>query len=388
MPKKISVIVPFIHEYPSVYSTVNNIQTEMEDSKYKWEIILVENGVVDRNTPHMKKLYRWIIRQGILKYFFEDRQCGPVARNTGVREADGDFIVFMDAHTTLGKNSIDPLADYLSDHEECGSVSGLTSWSHYDFIRLGSYYELFHRKEKQESGKGSRTLPTAMHGHYMGMGHLRDKDLLINPRPFEVVMGSQAYTMYRREEFLGLEGYFDECRFYPHPEGHMPLKVWMTGKKVVIHPHSYHIHGMYPRSYKFSNNTTILTGVAAILKEELGDGEKLQKVREMMFYDSPDEGQKKIDEYGGLSWSEHGIRNVLMVAYILGDVKWLDICCKYTGASGKLKQNAVEVVDATGQRERLRNKQIMTLDEVLTMARREKIPGMENWFDPIGDDPL
>ena len=393
MVKKISVVIPFIHEYPSLYATVNNVQTELVDSAYDWEIVVAENGTVDRNTPHMKKLYRYILRRGRLKYVFSPHQCGPVARNTGARLADGDFLIFMDAHTTLGKDSIAPLADYLTDHEECGSVAGLTAWSHYQFQRLGAFYGLFHPRKKQEEGRGGPSLPTHMHGHYKAMGHLRDKTLLSNPRPFEIVAGSQAYTMYRRDEFFDWDGYFDECRFYPHPEGHCHLKVRMMGKTVVTHPWSYHIHGMYPRSYKFSNATKILDGIAGVLRSELEDSEKLRAIKQEMTYDDPDEGQRKMAEYGGWSWHEHGIRNVFMVAYILGDEKWLDICQKYISRKHgrkfeELRRSAVETVDATGQRERLRNRQQMSLDEVLTKARKDRIPGMENWFAFIGKDPL
>ena len=140
----------------------------------------------------------------------------------------------------------------------------------------------------------------------------------------------------------------------------MPLKVWMTGKTMVTHPLSWHIHGMYPRRYGLN-------------QEEI---------------------KRKIEEYGGYSWHEHGMRNVLMVAYILGDEKWLNIC--YDTLTKKhnpprlaeLKQSAVETVDKDGTREWLRNKQEYSLDEILIRARKERIPGMENWSDGVCKDPL
>ena len=118
----ISFIIPMIHSYPEIYSTVNNIQTEMLDSPYQWEIIVAENGTVDPNTPHAftgaKALYRYIMRTQQLKYVFEPRQCGPVARNTGAHKATGKYVMFMDAQTTLGKNTVSPLVEYMEDHPE------------------------------------------------------------------------------------------------------------------------------------------------------------------------------------------------------------------------------------------------------------------------------
>lgn len=396
--KKISFVIPIIHAYPEIYATVNNIQTEMKDSPLDWEIIVCENSIVDENTPRAftgpKALYRAFMRSGKLRYYFDDRQCGPVARNTGAVNATGDFVIFMDQHTTLGKDTIEPLAYYLMDHKECGLISGLTAWSHYDIRRLGGHYELFHPPEKQATGGGGPTLPTHMHGHYMPLGQVRDKSIIKELRPFEVVMGSQAYTMYRRDVFWKLGAYFEECRFYPHPEGYLPLKAKMLGYTVMVHPASWHIHGMYPRTYKQANKEKMVNIVNNIMMSDASDKSKLEQIRFGLMYNQPDDGMKKIREYGGWSWSEHGARNVLMIAYILGDEKWLEICyealVKKHGQRRlpQLKESAKETVDKTGTREWLRNAQKFSLDEVLTTARKDRIEGMDNWFDKIGPDPL
>jgi len=142
MSKKISIVIPMIHAYPEIYGTLNDLQVEMLDSKYDWEVIIAENSTVDVNTARMKKLYAVNFRKGMFKYVFEPRQCGPLARNAGAKIATGDFVMFLDQHTTFGKGTVDILADYLWDHKHIGLVSGLTSWSHYDPPRMGSFYEL------------------------------------------------------------------------------------------------------------------------------------------------------------------------------------------------------------------------------------------------------
>jgi len=229
-----------------------------------------------------------------------------------------------------------------------------------------------------------------MHGHYMPLGRLPNWKKM---QPFITVMGSQAYTMYRLDEFLEIGAYFEGCRFYPHPEGYMPLKYWMTGRPAAIHPESWHIHGMFPRTYKMSNKQKIIEGVAGIVRTELEDSEKIQMIREQLAYDEPDHGDAKIKEYGGWSWSEHGVMNVMKIAYILGGEKWLDICystmLKKHGRRRipKLKEIAVEVVEESGERDRLLGMAECTLDEVLTNARRDGLPGMNHWYDPIGPDP-
>ena len=361
-PPKISFIIPFIHEYPNLYSTINNIQTEMRESTYDWEIIAVENGTVDENTDHaftgQRALYRGAMAEGKIRYFFDPIQCGPHARNTGARNATGDYVMFMDAHTSLGKNSIEPLAFYLERHPGCGGIGGLTSWSHWDKWRMGAYYELFLDPKRQLTGEGGPTLLSHMHGHYMPLGLVRPHPI---DRPFEVGMGSQAYTMYRRQDFLDIGGYLDTCRFYPHPEGYMPLKMWLSGKSMVVHPESWHIHGMFPRSYSLNQ----------------------------------DETQRKIKEYGGLSWGEHGLRNVLMVAYVLGGEKWINLCAAHLKVKRKddkatrFLEDAVKTVeDHFELNGDPRKKFKFTLDEVLTSLRTGYVMGMEQWLPDIGVDPL
>ena len=331
---------------------------------------MAENGFVDPNTEKAftgeKALYRQIMRTGKLKYVFEPRQCGPISRNAGARLATGDYVLFCDAHTSPGKLSIEPLVELLEDDSEVGGVSGLTAWSHYTFKSLGSYYELFHPAEKRASGRGGPTLRTHMHGHYMALGRIRPKELkervLRDRVPFSAVMGSQAYTMYRRKEFLDIGGYFEGCRYYPHPEGYMPLKMWLIGKRMMVHPDSWHLHGMYPRTYAANSI----------------------------------DRDAKIKEYGGHSWQWHGRRNVLMVAWILGGDKWMRICYDAlwkpsdNWASSEIVQSALATVQGDDARtlQWFRAHREMSLDDVLTMARRERIPGMENWFDEIGKDPL
>jgi len=368
----------------------------MQDSPHKWEIIAVENSTINENTSRWfngeRAVFRTSVGTGQIKYIFDPVQCGPHARNTGARAATGDFVMFMDAHTGLGKNSISPLVDFLIDTPIAGGVSGLTSWSSYEYDRMGSYYELFLLPDRQPTHTGGPTLDTHMHGHYMALGYIKDRRAIEKKLPVRVVMGSQAYTMYRTKDFLDCGGYCDEARFYPHPEGYMPLKLQMMGKEIFIHTNSYHFHSLFPRTYASSNHRKILDNINGIIDIEMDLQEKINNIKTALMFNEPDEGHKKIEEYGGFSWGEHGHMNVYKIAYILGEDKWTSICnnsfkeCGSGFNEDKLKEIAIEQVKET--RNKLVDRLIYSLDDILTMARKQKICGMENWFNPIGPDPL
>ncbi len=131
--------------------------------------------------------------------------------------------------------------------------------------------------------------------------------------------------------------------------------------------------------------------------------QKLNEIRQLFSYVDSDEGAAKRAEYGGHSWHWHGLRNVFMIAYILGGEKWLNICCAEAE-----KRNQRELTDIresayeTAFEERLNllsnpNLVYETLDDILMKARVSnkyrahelgRIWGMENWDDRIGEDPI
>jgi glycosyltransferase involved in cell wall biosynthesis len=371
----------------------------MHESPYTYEIIVVENGIVDANTERAftgdRALYRTLMKSEKIRYFFEPVQCGPVARNTGARNAKGTYVMFMDAHTTLAKDSVAPLAEFLEKNPAAGGISGLTAWSYYDRGRMGSYYELF-------GGGGGPTLPSHMHGHYMPLGFVK------HPFPFMAVMGSQAYTMYRTQDFLDIGGYCDSCRFYPHPEGYMPIKMWMTGKPMYVHQDSWHIHGMFHRHYERRESENIVERVRYLINRgDLTYEKKISDIRGLYAHAEYNEGVAKRAEYGGHSWSWHSRRNVLMIATILGGSRWLNICYEHLLNNGwggsdarinemeEIRDSALNTAMLDSDYDLLTDKREMLLTDVLILARKtvrlsdkERIWGMENWDKRIGDDPM
>ena len=86
--------------------------------------------------------------------------------------------------------------------------------------------------------------------------------------------------------------------------------------------------------------------------------------------------------------------NVMKIAYILGEEKWIDICrealqFKHNVPDYKMQElYDVALSVATPERERLEGRFKYTLDEILVKARLEGIAGMDSWDTRIGKDPL
>ena len=219
----VSVVIPFVNEYPALIHTVFAIQNEFHDLNYSYEIVLVENRKVNDYTEKFLHYMRALKQQGRLQYHFEPIPCGPTARQRGARHAKGKYLIFTDAHVQFGKNTVPLLLETLEE-KDAGIVHGSTVWSHAHAHNAGCHYALFKRHPK--TGSINRNWPN-LYSHFHG-GYTRCKNAT---EPYQVAGGTLAYVAFYKEKFLKGRGYHPECIGYPHPEGYLPLKSWMLDEE-------------------------------------------------------------------------------------------------------------------------------------------------------------
>jgi len=327
----VSVVLPYVHGYPEIIQTLFAFQNEFVDENLSFELVVVENREKDPYTDRFLQYFRVPIHLGIVKYAFEPIPCGPLARQTGVKLAEGKYILLTDSHIQPGKDTVPMMIDFLEENSKVGSVHGCTVKSHIDLKRgAGCHYDLF---------GGTINLYSHFHGRYQRCQ---------GTKPYQVAGASLAYCMFRREEFLKLRGYNENCRGYPHPEGYVPLKYMMFGYECYSMPLAWHLHSNYPRNY----------GVAPKVDVEV----KGQKYR--------------------LVGNDNLIRNAMVCGYTLGNEKWLDrISNEWESRGGRkkildaIKQNVLEV--AQDEHEWVMQNAKYGLNEVLTNLYNKKVRGME-----------
>jgi len=340
----ISFVIPSIQDYPQIIMTINSIQAEMEHSSLTYEIIYVENGVREAYTDNFLKAYRVPISKGLIVYDFEPYQCGPAARMKGAKQAKGKYVLFMDSHTTLGRDSIQTLINTM-ENKEAGIVHGATVKTHVvpPHVR-GLHYRLF--------GNAGPCLNSHFHGAYSRAGQ---------DDAYPCVGGNLAYVLFKTEELLELRGYHPKCQYYPHPEGYLPLKYLMMGRQVWAEPNAYHLHSVYRNP------------------NSMGKPEWRIPID---------------DDFHNLVGNDHLICNAMICAYTLGGDKWLDIVYD-TWAKKMRSKYVLKGIKAYAKSEAeeeynwVQNNMEHTLDEILIKARKDRIKGMENYpTELLGEDPL
>ncbi|MEP0862077.1 MAG: glycosyltransferase family 2 protein [Ignavibacterium sp.] len=194
-----------------------------------FEIIVVDNNSEDGTSEMISEKFPQIK----LVKNSENRGVAP-ARNQGIKETTGKYILILDADMELVENSIKQLFDFMERTDDCGIVgcklvdqNRQLQFSCKRFPTLLAF--LFRRLEWIESIKNSSTL----RNHTMqdwDHNEIKQVDYLIG-----------ACQFFRRDviEKIGL---YDDNIFYGPEDIDFCLRAWKAGWKVYYYPLTQIIH--------------------------------------------------------------------------------------------------------------------------------------------------
>lgn len=105
----VSIIIPCFNYGHYLSRTLESALANRGDG-WKLDIIVVDDGSTD-NTPEVAKNFGSAIR-----YIFQENAGLSAARNRGLQEAAGDYVIFLDADDLLGEKTVEMhLAHFQSD---------------------------------------------------------------------------------------------------------------------------------------------------------------------------------------------------------------------------------------------------------------------------------
>ncbi len=93
--KKLSVIIPAYNEEKRIEKTLLDTDAYLEKQNYDYEIIVVDNNSHDRTSEVVKRLGSTTVQNA--KVLLQTIQGKGAAVKLGVSEAQGEYIMFMDA---------------------------------------------------------------------------------------------------------------------------------------------------------------------------------------------------------------------------------------------------------------------------------------------------
>jgi glycosyltransferase involved in cell wall biosynthesis len=111
-----------ITSYNQARFLADAIESVLKQTCSQFEIIVVDDGSTDNALEIVARYPR-------LRYIRQDNQGLSAARNTGLRESNGAYLVFLDADDRLLPIALETGVNCLRAHPKCGFVSG-----HYSVI--------------------------------------------------------------------------------------------------------------------------------------------------------------------------------------------------------------------------------------------------------------
>lgn len=111
----VSVIIPVYNGEHFIQEAVDNILSQ----KYPaLEIIIINDGSTDRTEAIIEKL------PADIRYFTQDNNGPAAARNKGIRDASGEFIVFLDADDLWPENNLNIMVDEMLRNPDMEVIRG------------------------------------------------------------------------------------------------------------------------------------------------------------------------------------------------------------------------------------------------------------------------
>jgi glycosyltransferase involved in cell wall biosynthesis len=116
---KISVLLCTYNRSQSLSKALESVAAQSLPESVEWEVLVVDNNSRDQTREVVENFCRR--RPGHIRYVFEPRQGLSYARNSGVREARGDVLAFVDDDVTVDPKWLDNLTAPLRDGKWAGS---------------------------------------------------------------------------------------------------------------------------------------------------------------------------------------------------------------------------------------------------------------------------
>lgn len=122
--EKIRIIVPIYNQEKYLNQCIDSI---IKQTYTNFELLLIDDGSTDMSA---EICIRWEKRDKRIRYIYQTNQGVSVARNTGLLNASGENIGFVDSDDWIDKNLYYKLIDWAKKYEanivscECIQTSG------------------------------------------------------------------------------------------------------------------------------------------------------------------------------------------------------------------------------------------------------------------------
>jgi glycosyltransferase involved in cell wall biosynthesis len=114
-----SIIIPSYNYASRITCAIESALNQKGDD---FEIIVMDDGSTDDTRE--KVSYYCDLHKGVVKYFFQENKGPSVARNNGVKQSMGEYLLFLDADDQLLHNALDLFRDFIQKSPQTDFIFG------------------------------------------------------------------------------------------------------------------------------------------------------------------------------------------------------------------------------------------------------------------------
>lgn len=221
---KLSIIIVNFNTYKYLSRCIDSIYSSSLKSDL-WEVIVIDNKSSDNSVPLINKYYSQVL------LIANKRNLGfAAANNKAIKQSKGRYILFLNPDTTVSKNTLSKLVEFLDSHKKVGIITP---------------------KVVLENGKlddaSHRGFPTPWNAscYFLGLSNLFPNSSFLNgyhlgykdlDKVHEIEACVGACMMVKREAGEQVN-WFDEDYFWYGEDLDFCFKVKKSGWKIVFYPY-------------------------------------------------------------------------------------------------------------------------------------------------------
>ena len=99
--KLVSIIVPMFNSEKYITTTLDSFVSQ---SYKNIEVIVVDDGSKDNSAEIVKE---YAIKKSKVRYIYQDNYGAPTARNLGLENSNGDYVIFFDSDDVMADRAVE-----------------------------------------------------------------------------------------------------------------------------------------------------------------------------------------------------------------------------------------------------------------------------------------
>lgn len=136
---KISIVIPCYNSSTTIVEAMDSVVRECVTNPYLWELIVVDDGSTDDSVEIVDNYINSSVHKERLTLTKQSNGGAAVARNTGIRACQGEFIAFNDSDDRWLPGKLHLQMEYMNQHPETsllGCAYGADNFQKGSLVRL------------------------------------------------------------------------------------------------------------------------------------------------------------------------------------------------------------------------------------------------------------